>query len=123
MTIKTIQSDIHAKSLTHTVIPLADRTFQIVSGSSHLVYIVTPIEGQKGAICNCGGGLNRNTDNSASGCSHVMSVYGYLARVLHPKGDTSAWITKDEAAGLHQAMVDLGNNITDTVGMTFRLRC
>lgn len=105
---------VHAKSLTHTVIPLADRSFQVVSGTSHLVYIVTPIEGTKGATCTCHWGQHRDPDNPASGCSHVMAVYGYLAEVLNLT-DTAAWVTKGDAAGLHQAMVELGDGVTMTL--------
>jgi len=106
---------VHAKSITHTVIPLADGSYQVVSGTSHKVYIVTPIKGQKGATCNCGWGQHREPDNPASGCSHTMAVYGYLAEVLNLH-DTAAWITqKDAAVGLHQVMVDLGDGVTMTL--------
>jgi hypothetical protein len=103
---------IQSKSKTHQVTQLTSTTYEVKSGSSGSVYTVTLSNQPQ---CSCDWGKYRKA-GSPCGCSHVLSVYAYIAEWTGRK--VSAWASEEDAKRQKKQVVDLGDGITLTTRIT-----
>ena len=69
---------VQAKARTHTVMSHVG-FFEVISGTSHRSYVVTPLGGME-AVCTC---------EARGKCSHVLAVIEYAKKLLLPEGEAS----------------------------------
>lgn len=98
---------VQSKAKKNVVHPLGSDRYQVISASSGNVYDVS-IHGDCGR-CSCNWGQYRPANDKRSGCSHVVSVYGFIAE---SNGRTvSVWSSEEQAEKQHRPMLNIGNGI------------
>ena len=109
MTIKNAKK-IHQKSDIHTVTENAHGWYEVTSGTSGNVYMVSVHQTgmTESASCNCGWGTRGGTySRYQSACSHVQAVFEYREHGRR----TSAWSSEVDATRQHRPVKDIGDGI------------
>lgn len=106
---------IQNKSKAHTVRHVTSDTYQVTSGTSANTYTVHT--SSHGATCTCEWSKYRPSGDRRSGCSHVVSVFGFIEAEGGRK--VSAWGSADEAKRQHRPMANIGDGVvlTSRVGL------
>lgn len=101
---------IQAKSKSHVVTPQGGDVFTVESGASRNTYTVNVYE--HGATCTCDWAKYRPASDTRSGCSHVVSVFNFIAEGAGRK--VSAWSSVEDAKRQHRPTLDIGDGVTIT---------
>lgn len=108
-TIKNVKT-IQKKSKGHTVTSTGPDAFSVTSGASGKAYTVNFFE--HGATCTCEWGAHRPMIDRRSACSHVISVFDYIA--TEANRTVSAWSSVDDAKRQHKPILQIGDGVTIT---------
>lgn len=98
---------IQSKAKSHQVTPTGPNSYDVVSGNSGSVYHVHVYQG--GCTCTCEWAKYRPASDNRSGCSHVVSVMGYIASENGRKA--SAWSDEEQAKRQHRPQFSIGDNV------------
>lgn len=101
---------VQTKAKQNTVAHFAGSLYQVTSGTSGKQYSVR-IHGDCGT-CSCDWGKYRPANDQRSGCSHVVSVFEYIA---DGNGRTvSVWGSDFDAQRQHRPALNIGDGVVLT---------
>jgi hypothetical protein len=106
---------LQAKSKTHTVLPMGDNVYTVVSGSSGTRYTVVMFTDLTGN-CDCPWGTERHEalaeNKGAVGCSHTLAVIRFIA--IGQGRQISTWADVDTARKQKKHIVSTADGLTVT---------